>query len=78
VSDTKDPGPRPADPSKISFARECFEETGTVTEYYVPRMAPNYPVHFGPDKAGAEAYAKTVKGEVFESTRILKRRIKWY
>jgi hypothetical protein len=72
------PGPRPSDPREISFARDCFVQDGTRTEYVVP-AAPGstaYPRAFD-DRADAEAWARKTRQPVRERAVPIMRRIKW-
>jgi hypothetical protein len=70
-------GPRPSDPSAISFAADCFETTGERTEYHVIRDA----VHSGPAKfnnrADAEAFARKSNRSVTEQRFPVTRRVRW-
>lgn len=72
-----DPGPRPSDPSKISFARECFVADGEHVEYMVCRLAPNYPARFA-TRDEAEAFARVRRGTVSEHRSTKMRRVRWY
>jgi len=71
------PGPRPANPSEISFDPRCFAKVGERTEYAVGQSA----LHSGPrvftDRAKAEAWAKRVDRAVAEYTVLIRKRIKW-
>ncbi len=71
-------GPRPSDPSKISFALDCFEIIGYEDRYTVMRGA----LHSGPavfdSKAEAEAYARKVGRTVSVSSWPIRRRTKWF
>lgn len=68
---------RPSDPTKISFAPECFEQTGTRTEYIVGRSA----LHSGPavfsDENEAVAFARKTGREVSRREVPILRRVRW-
>jgi hypothetical protein len=70
-------GPRPSDPSKISFDDRCFVRDGTTVRWSVGRSA----LHSGPEtfdnEADAEAFGRKVGRPVnrIESPRM--RRVSW-
>lgn len=69
-------GCRP-EPSKISFAAECFVPSAEVVEFYVLRSA----LHPGParfdSREAAEAYARRLGRSVREHRYTAKKRVRW-
>lgn len=70
-------GPRPSDPSKISFARECFVADGERVRFVVCLLAPNYPAKFD-SREDAEAFARARRATVTESRSIIWKRVRWF
>lgn len=69
---------RPADPSKISFARDCFVQDGE--EVYWTTSNPTgwgYPVRHATREA-AENYARRRRHEVQEVRTPRMRRVRWF
>ncbi len=78
MNNTTKLGPRPSDPSKISFDRSCFKTIGTRTVYTVIQSSlKSGPKHFGEDKAAAEAFAKKCNRSVNASQQAIEVRISW-
>lgn len=69
-------GPRPSDPSTISFDPSCFEVVGEKVEFVVCRLAPAYPAVFS-TREEAEAFAKVRRLTVNESRKQVVRRVSW-
>jgi hypothetical protein len=75
--DESGPGPRPKDPSEISFDDSCFKKIGEREEYFVVgSMLKSAPERFT-DKRKADAYAKRT-GRVVSTVKFpVMKRIKW-
>jgi len=77
--ETNELGPRPSNPSEISFDRSCFELAGTKVEFVVLRSTN----HSGPARFDSESqdkareYAKRVGGEVIRQEIPVMRRVRW-
>lgn len=71
------PGPRPANPRKISFDPRCFAQVGERTEYVVGQSALQAGPRIFTDRAKAEAWARKVGRAVTERTVPIHKRIKW-
>jgi hypothetical protein len=69
-------GPKPQDPAKISFANDCFEESGTKVEYVVSNGNGNaYPRTFATrEQAEANRHGTQI---ITERTTPVRVRIKW-
>jgi hypothetical protein len=78
MNKTTNPGPRPTNPSEISFAAHCFVQTGTRTEFSVSRSALHPgPMKFGTDRTAAEEYARKTGRAVCESVVPVRARVSW-
>ena len=68
---------RPADPSKISFARDCFVDGEETVSYLVSRSA----LYSGParfsDRAAADAFAKMTGRDVQTQRSRKQVRVRW-
>jgi len=73
-------GPRPKDPSRISFDPRCFVRDGVIVEWVVGgNIAPNYPKNFGANEAAAREYARKTGREwaLRREERPRERRVAW-
>ena len=78
MTNTTNIGPRPTNPSEISFDARCFADVGTQIEFSVSRSALHSgPAKFGTDRAAAEAYARKTGRQVTEHVVTIRRRISW-
>lgn len=70
-------GARPSDPSKISFARECFEVVGSESVFSVERSALHSAPATFPTREAAEAFASRCGRPVTKISRPVMRRVRW-
>lgn len=78
MTNTTNIGPRPSNPSEISFDRRCFVQDGEQIEYRVSRSSLHSgPAKFGTDRAAAESYARRTGRPVTEHRVPIMRRISW-
>jgi hypothetical protein len=68
---------RPSDPSKISFAADCFVQDGVNTEYTVNCGYPRYVVRFA-SLEQAQSCARKRNREVGIDTTPRMVRVKWF